>query len=98
MTDESTIASQTDGDPDEPPTEPELRATRNPVYRFFLAVILGSVALTVPEVADILRKSQSWTWEQVWASRIRSFKCGRSVRVSRDALIEYIDAGSSDAV
>ena len=50
--------------------------------------------LTVPEVARVLRVSRATAYELA-RTVLPTFKCSRSVRVSRDALIQFITAGGT---
>jgi excisionase family DNA binding protein len=46
---------------------------------------------TVEEAAEKLRKGRTWTWGEVRAGRLRSFKIGARRVVSEDALNEFIE-------
>jgi excisionase family DNA binding protein len=52
-------------------------------------------ALTVPEVAAVLRCSESKAWRLVWDGRLASFKIGRLVRVSRAQLDAFMANGGA---
>ncbi len=45
---------------------------------------------TVPEVARILRVSAQSAWELCWSGGLRSIKIGKSRRVARTALDEWV--------
>ena len=47
--------------------------------------------LTVAEVASFLRISRASAYEAIRTGEIPSFKIGRSIRVSRSALLAWID-------
>lgn len=51
--------------------------------------------LTVPEVAKILRIGRNRAYRLVKEKKIPAFHLGRSPRIPRDALVEYITNQSS---
>lgn len=51
----------------------------------------GRLAYTVPEAAEKLRLGERTVWRLVRAKQIESFKVGRARRVSRAALVKYMN-------
>ena len=49
--------------------------------------------LTIPEVAEVLRVPPARAYELARAGLIPAVRIGRQVRVDRDALQEWVDAG-----
>ena len=61
-------------------------------------VIERSRALKVwPDLGEALNVSRNTAYDLVRTGAIRSFKCGRAVRVSEQAVRDFIEAGGSDA-
>ena len=52
------------------------------------------LALTVLEAGQVLRVGRSVTYELVRAGQLRSVRIGRSIRIPRDALVEYLQLAS----
>ena len=52
------------------------------------------LALTVLEAGQVLRVGRSVTYELVRSGQLRSVRIGRSIRIPRDALIEYLQLAS----
>ena len=50
-----------------------------------------------PDLGEALSVSRATAYDLVRTGAIRSFKCGRSVRVSEQAVQEFIEAGGTDA-
>ena len=48
------------------------------------------LALTVLEAGQVLRVGRSVTYELVRSGQLRSVRIGRSIRIPRDALVEYL--------
>lgn len=49
------------------------------------------IAYKVPQAAKVLDLSARKVWELVYAGEIESIKIGRSRRVTRAALVAYVD-------
>ena len=47
------------------------------------------LAMTVLEAGQVLRVGRSVTYELVRSGQLRSVRIGRSIRIPRDALVEY---------
>ena len=52
------------------------------------------LALTVLEAGQVLRVGRSVTYELVRSGQLRSVRIGRSIRIPRDALVEYLQLAS----
>ena len=52
------------------------------------------LALTVLEAGQVLRVGRSVTYELVRSGQLRSVRSGRSIRIPRDALVEYLQLAS----
>lgn len=52
------------------------------------------LALTVLEAGQVLRVGRSVTYEFVRSGQLRSVRIGRSIRIPRDALVEYLQLAS----
>ena len=52
------------------------------------------LALTVLEAGQVLRGGRSVTYELVRSGQLRSVRIGRSIRIPRDALVEYLQLAS----
>lgn len=52
------------------------------------------LALTVLEAGQVLRVGRSVTYELVRSGQLRSVRIGRSIRIPRDALVEYMQLAS----
>lgn len=52
------------------------------------------LALTVREAGQVLRVGRSVTYELVRSGQLRSVRIGRSIRIPRDALVEYLQLAS----
>lgn len=52
------------------------------------------LALTVLEAGQVLRVGRSVTYELVHSGQLRSVRIGRSIRIPRDALVEYLQLAS----
>lgn len=52
------------------------------------------IILTVPELASILRIGKNTAYELVRSNQIRAIRTAHSIRVPKDALIEYIGKAS----
>ena len=50
-----------------------------------------------PDLGRALQIGRPLCYELVRDGRIRSFKCGRNIRVSRDAVLDYISSGEDRA-
>ena len=48
------------------------------------------LALTVLEAGQVLRVGRSVTYELVRSGQLRSVRIGRSIRIPRNALVEYL--------
>ena len=53
-----------------------------------------ALALTVLEAGQVLRVGRSVTYELVRSGQLRSVRIGRSIRIPRDALVEYLQLAS----
>lgn len=54
------------------------------------------LALSVPEVAKLLKIGRNTAYELVRSRQIRSVRIGRQIRVPRSALEEYLNAPTND--
>ena len=52
------------------------------------------LAMTVLEAGQVLRVGRSVTYELVRSGQLRSVRIGRSIRIPRDALVEYLQLAS----
>ena len=52
------------------------------------------LALTVLEAGQVLRVGRSVIYELVRSGQLRSVRIGRSIRIPRDALVEYLQLAS----
>ncbi len=52
------------------------------------------LALTVLEAGQVLRVGRSVTYELIRSGQLRSVRIGRSIRIPRDALVEYLQLAS----
>ena len=52
------------------------------------------LALTVLEAGQVLRVGRSVTYELIHSGQLRSVRIGRSIRIPRDALVEYLQLAS----
>ena len=52
------------------------------------------LALTVLEAGQVLRVGRSVTYELVRSGQLRSVRIGRSIRIPRNALVEYLQLAS----
>ena len=52
------------------------------------------LARTVLEAGQVLRVGRSVTYELVRSGQLRSVRIGRSIRIPRDALVEYLQLAS----
>ena len=52
------------------------------------------LALTVREAGQVLRVGRSVTYELVRSGQLRSVRIGRSIRIPRNALVEYLQLAS----
>ena len=52
------------------------------------------LAQTVLEAGQVLRVGRSVTYELVRSGQLRSVRIGRSIRIPRDALVEYLQLAS----
>lgn len=48
------------------------------------------LAMTVAEVSIVLRIGRSKAYQLIRSKKLRSIRIGRSIRVPRDALLEYL--------
>lgn len=55
------------------------------------------LALSVPQVAELLSIGRNTAYELVRSRQIRSVRIGRSIRVPRSALDEYLNAPTNDS-
>jgi len=52
---------------------------------------LPQVLRVWPDLGQVLQIGRASAYELVRSNQIRSFRCNRSIRVSRDALLEFIN-------
>ncbi len=50
-----------------------------------------------PDLGRALNVSRGVAYELVASGAIPSFRCGRSIRVSKDAVIAFMESGGTDA-
>jgi excisionase family DNA binding protein len=60
--------------------------------------VTENVMLTLPEVAKVLRVNKDTAYRLAAQGEIPSVKLGKSVRVPRAALMDYIDQKAREAV
>ncbi len=51
----------------------------------------GLELLSIPEVCEVLGMGKSWTYRRLKSGEIPSIKLGRSIKVKRDDLEEYLE-------
>lgn len=47
--------------------------------------------MTVPEAAELLGCSTKTIYRQIKKKRLKTFRFGRSLRISKDAMLEYFE-------
>ena len=55
------------------------------------------LAYSVPKAAKALSMGPRTVWNLVWSNKIRSYKVGKSVRISRQALLDFIEQQEKEA-